>query len=288
MPVVGNRMTPLDRLVYWITERESIRIKKEAGEPPPWTADPILRAYRFCNVRRMDDKVSRWLLENWYEPYRDHPNALYAAALARFINLPASLDQCTSYLFGTRGPVDWVGVSDELRHVRSVKGVLFNGAYMVRCDRGVDKVDYVVRRCVGSLTRPGVAVDPASMERTHKMIVDNAYGLGSFMAGQVAADLRWAVTGSWRDRNDWAPLGPGSVRGVNRVLGAASGRGVSEMMGVIERVRDLLPESIGSRLEAMDYQNCLCEYDKYERARLGEGRPKQRYRGAGDESVRGQ
>ena len=29
---------------------------------------------------------------------------------------------------------------------------------------------------------------------------------------------------------------------------------------------------------AQDIQNCLCEWDKYERARLGEGRPKQLFR----------
>ena len=52
-------MTPLNRLVYFITEREAIRLKKEAGEPKPWTSDPILQQYRFCNVRRMDDKVSK-------------------------------------------------------------------------------------------------------------------------------------------------------------------------------------------------------------------------------------
>jgi hypothetical protein len=33
-------------------------------------------------------------------------------------------------------------------------------------------------------------------------------------------------------------------------------------------------------LHAQDLQNCLCEFDKYERVRLGEGRPKQRYEGA--------
>ena len=37
------KLSPLDRLLYWIKERESIRLKKEAGEPKPWTDDEILR-----------------------------------------------------------------------------------------------------------------------------------------------------------------------------------------------------------------------------------------------------
>jgi len=36
--------------------------------------------------------------------------------------------------------------------------------------------------------------------------------------------------------------------------------------------------TICDRLEAIDYQNCLCEFDKYERALQG-GRPKRNYDG---------
>ena len=31
-------------------------------------------------------------------------------------------------------------------------------------------------------------------------------------------------------------------------------------------------------LDAQSLQSCLCEYDKFERTRLGEGKPKRRYR----------
>jgi hypothetical protein len=31
-------------------------------------------------------------------------------------------------------------------------------------------------------------------------------------------------------------------------------------------------------LHAQDLQNCLCEFDKFERARLGEGKPKRKFR----------
>jgi hypothetical protein len=43
--------------------------------------------------------------------------------------------------------------------------------------------------------------------------------------------------------------------------------------------RKHLPMSITKRLEAIDWQNCCCEYDKYSRTLFGEGRPKQRYPG---------
>ena len=40
--------------------------------------------------------------------------------------------------------------------------------------------------------------------------------------------------------------------------------------------RDLERIGIG-RLCAQDLQNCLCEFDKHERTRLGEGKPKRRF-----------
>src|SRR3990167_2469498 len=48
-------------LNYYATmiERERIRVKKERGDLPPWTEDPTLRKFRFCNVWRQDDRVSR-------------------------------------------------------------------------------------------------------------------------------------------------------------------------------------------------------------------------------------
>jgi hypothetical protein len=37
-------------------------------------------------------------------------------------------------------------------------------------------------------------------------------------------------------------------------------------------------ERIGvGQLCAQDLQNCLCEFDKYERVRLGQGKPKRRF-----------
>src|SRR2546423_1636561 len=50
-----------EELIDWISERTAIHTKKEAGHPPPWTDDPVLREWSFCNVRREDDRVTRWI-----------------------------------------------------------------------------------------------------------------------------------------------------------------------------------------------------------------------------------
>lgn len=34
----------------WMSERHAIFLRRQSGQTKPWTADPILRVCRFCNV----------------------------------------------------------------------------------------------------------------------------------------------------------------------------------------------------------------------------------------------
>ena len=45
-------------LIEWMVKREDLRKRKEA-RAKQWTDDLILHKYRFTNVRRRDDRVSR-------------------------------------------------------------------------------------------------------------------------------------------------------------------------------------------------------------------------------------
>ena len=49
---------------YFAYERQNIFIKKNNGLKEPWTDDPILREYKFCNSYRVNDRVSQYLLKN--------------------------------------------------------------------------------------------------------------------------------------------------------------------------------------------------------------------------------
>lgn len=274
-----KKLTPMQRLVYWIKERESIRLKRLNEEPKPWTDDPILQAYRFCNVRRMDDKVSKWLSLNWYIPYHGHKNMMVACALARFINLPASLENVGF-------PTTWnpERLKTKLRRFRDFGNQIFNGAYMIRCNDNMDKIEYVVDYCCSPLVTNRIPIIQDCMKETWTRLKE-CFGFGSFMSGQVVADLRWAFPGSWLDREFWAPQGPGSTRGLYRLHGEPIKSSMKPQVFagrldlVIDALKTKLPTSITNRLEAMDYQNCLCEFDKYERTLFDNRHPKSRYNG---------
>lgn len=273
-----------ERLAYWIQEREAIRQRKEQGEQQPWTKDPILHRYRFCNVRRMDDKVSRWLLDNWYGPYKNHHNMLVATTLARHYNLPFTLGAITPLVF-KKGAPDLGAVGQVVRALKKAGHKVFNGAYMVRGIETVDKTEMVLERVCKPLVENPPDINTSSMENSLAVLMPY-WGFSSFMGGQIVADLRWAIKGKWKDKGCWAPLGPGSKRGMNRLHNRPKKSPISqekfleELTAVIEWCLSRLPKTITDRLEAMDYQNCLCEFDKYERTLWGEGKPKQLYRGA--------
>lgn len=273
------RLSPMDRLLYWMHERENIRLKKEANQPKPWTDDEILLRYRFCNVRRMDDKVSQWLLNNWYQPYFNHPNMLVACALARHFNLPTALKAIGF-------PAKWEPnhIKETLRAMKSRGEKIFNGAYMVRGIGTADKTEMVVDYVCQPLVDSPPSISGYCMQQAVEVLLPY-WGFSSFMAGQVIADLRWATTGPWYDCRIWAPLGPGSRRGLNRLEEKplktrwCQDAFIVSLKHLIAVCQGELSKTITSRMEAIDYQSCLCEYDKYCRTLFGEGKPKQLYPG---------
>jgi len=280
----GDRIldTELDIMCQWIELREEMRIRKEEDKAPfPWTKDYFLREYRWCNVRRMDDRVSRWLLD-WHrsKPEFSINDRIIAATAGRLINWPDSLAEC-GYPLPYR-EARWTR-SLLARKARGEK--VFTGAYIVNGALGGDKIMQVTQKILQPLWRARMEAprNPTTMESIYTWM-NGKPGIGSFMAGQVVADLRHIHPEfDWTDRYTWAPKGPGSVRGVNRLIGQPLSASLpnKEWLDVVRAAyakgRARLPH-IYLKLELMDQQNVFCEYDKYSRLKKGEGSVRARYR----------
>lgn len=108
-------------------------------------------------------------------------------------------------------------------------------------------------------------------------------GWGPFMAYQVVVDMRHTrYLRNAPDINTWAALGPGSRRGLNRLAGRPLGFNLKQADGLEEMTalwadQDRHRAPWVPRIELSDIQNCLCETDKWIRAKSGEGRPRSRY-----------
>lgn len=269
-------------LTRFIKAREKERLRKLGRARGP--GDPIIQKYRFCNVRRNDDRVTIWIQDVFFENWQRHPELWFALVVARLLNFPDSLDEVIPFILPFKPEL-----MRKKLHFRKASGLKnFNAAYIVSTNgRRMDKVDYLIKEVLGPLwaLRRNITASlrGATLAQAHDLLT-RQNGLGSFMAAQVLADLKYADPGLWPDFHTFAASGPGSKRGMNRVIGREITKGMTET-----QFRFYI-EELGARvnkalkweepLTAQDLQNCLCEFDKYERARLGEGEPKQLYRPA--------
>src|SRR5215204_5436773 len=91
MTAISKIEEPIKQLYPFAKERYAIYLKRQAGMPPPWTEDPILRDYRFTSVYREDDRVTAWIREQWRNPHNDDPDLWFAMCVARLFNQPVTL-----------------------------------------------------------------------------------------------------------------------------------------------------------------------------------------------------
>ena len=278
-------MTNLETYVYWIKERESIRLKKEQGLPKPWTDDPILQNYRFCNVEREKDTVSIWINANWILPNDNDQNMWFAMIVARLFNWPPTLYEIGYPKLINQSFKQWLeDIRFNLKGLRDDKGAkIFTGAYLVSTN-GVkmDKIDYILDRVLTPIWEKGRGPRENESLESYWNYLLQFDGLGSFMAGQVIADLKY--TSPLKDASDWwdwAPLGPGSIRGLNRFHGRPVDKTLKQDQGLLEicEAQKLIENELGWLLPAHNIQNTFCEYYKYCKIKYGEGRTRSRYQG---------
>lgn len=83
---------PVRAFFDWCRERERIRQRRERGDPPPWSADPIFQHGRFLNVFREDDRGSQAVIRFVRRAGSSLPELLHALFFARWCNRHSTLD----------------------------------------------------------------------------------------------------------------------------------------------------------------------------------------------------
>ena len=288
----ASSVCSMPALLYFIWEREVIRIVKERGDERPYTKDPVLERYKFTNIRRRDDRVTRWVLENIIWPNDFREDLWFILLITRLINWPPTLQYLIDegVLFRDAADFNPERFSAAIEAYKDRGNKVYSGAYMVyptKMDRGGVKSLAIAKHIIAPtleraarieklLTRDdGARIEPFVNE------LARSFGISTFMAGQVAADLTYSsYIGNAEDLYTYAPIGPGSSRGLNYLLNRAPSAGWTQQAFNQElmKIRDsvIWQLEIGD-LTLHDVQNCMCEFSKYCRTVLGEGKPKTTY-----------
>lgn len=271
-------------LFHWITEREKCREGNEAQLPKPWSSDPILQNYRFCNVRREDDKVTKWIKDNWRDKYPNHPNMVLAMVVARTVNWPDTLNDIKFPNWPRGSCRTWFEDARTAMKIRRTVGrKVWTGAYLVSTNgHSMDKVDYIIDRVWLPIYERCRNPHLGESLGSYHLELTKYDGMGSFMAAQVIADLKHtSFLNTAPDWHTWSAVGPGSRRGINRYQGHKLEAAISTTTyyQAIVGLQYAIRQNTGLDLHAQDVQNCMCEYDKYCRVKLNEGYPRSLYNG---------
>lgn len=272
-----------DAFVAFIIERHRIYERRAAGKSAPWTKDPILQQYRFCNVYRELDRVTQWIAKHWRGPHASYEHLWFSMVIARLVNRPETLAEMS--FPGRWNKKHFLSVM----HNRRAEGErAFGSAYIVSTGGlSMDKAQYLAERVLDPMWERRKLLQPKttdSLRAYHNRLMDEN-GMGSFMAAQVVADLKYVAP--LQNAKDWwsfASSGPGSRRGMSYVMGKnpkeirwREHEWREALSELAELVRPHIKQANMPRIHAQDLQNCLCEFSKYRRTQLGTGRPKQKF-----------
>lgn len=181
------------------------------------------------------------------------------------------------------------------------RGPYVTGAYIIKTPDGMDKMEGVLQAIQWLMAdeRPGPHGMMGWMQAVDSMVrqrwtLQQAWAwlrefryMGDFMAYEVVSDLRWTrLLDRAADIMTWANPGPGAMRGLGRLHNWT--RSQSDMPPRIDRgqmireMQHLLSISRSPNVwpadwptwEMRDVEHSLCEFDKYQRVLMGEGRPR--------------
>lgn len=284
------------KFVWWMSERHAIYLKKEAGEPWPWTKDKILQEYKFTNPFRQNDAVTKLMWQMVHKDFYPGPSDgalfLFNIVLFRLFNWPD-----TYAAFKEAGLTDkWVeSKAVRLLAKRKAEGKQnFTGAYMVTNANSHDEKHVVYSRVATEFwkVRHNLFNFIAARNTTLEEVNDRLRGfpmVGPFIAYELVTDFRHVFLENAPDIMTWANPGPGAKRGLNRIYNRPTKQNLShpaaigEMRELLSKVNAVLSSGeekyshMPAAVEMRDIEHSLCEFDKYMRVANGEGRPRSKY-----------
>ena len=268
---------------YWrfAAERQQVFFRRAEGKESPWTADPIVREFKFTNAYRASDRVSQYLIRHVI--YRDDLPAtthevFFRILLFKFFNKIETWE----LLEKSVGPILHERYSfDEYDRVLG-KAIgsgqrIYSAAYIMPTGGRSATETRKHRLHLRLLERmmadnlPGKIADAKSMHAAFDLLLGYST-IGPFLAYQFVTDINYSAVTTFSEREFVVP-GPGALDGIRKCFASLGGLGSAEIIKVMMDIQereferlDLKFETLWGRpLQLIDCQNLFCEVDKYAR-----------------------
>ena len=275
--------TPRPRIydLYWYyaSERQSMFERRIAGEPGPWTSDPILREFKFCNVFRAADRVSQYMIRDVCyhgEPCTDEDRLFQITAFRTFSK--TATWETVHDILGRYPALDDLAdgsFANALDTARQRNGGLYTGAFIL-CATDAYGQSSKHRNHV-ELFRHMFLHDQLGARLLEAKTLRDVYGLlhgyplmGDFMSYQTAIDLNYSALINFSE-NDFTRAGPGALRGMKKCFEDPGDYTPAEIVRWMTERQDEELARLGlpfgglwgRPLHAIDCQGLFCETDKY-------------------------
>lgn len=296
-------------LCNWIKERYTVHLKKDIMHmPAPWTDDPIIREFRFTNVRREHDKETKWVIENLC---RKSPEEFEGNLIGKWANLILfrifnKSETCKHILPIDFDNVNWNKINAYFNSCPK-DYVFFTNAF------NTGGVKRVCNWKTGENDPKTTAIkyiqnlfDQGEFECLDTVRADDFFnnlvripGMGRFLAYQILVDWTYCPECPFSE-NEFVIAGPGCKKGLEMIFTYADGMTLEEQLFWLrDNWNKLLawlnidwtPEELFTDLpkedrfmNVMSLENCMCELSKYIRAYNGTGRPRNKYNPGGNKN----
>lgn len=284
---------------YWrfAAARHAMYLARLAGDPGPWTQDPILAGHRFTNCFRAADRVSQFLIrEVAYRGSQDPVELIFRVLLFKLFNRVETYQLLRQHVGTPSAATFDVNAYDGVLGRAFARGSrLYSAAYVIPPPRlGAERKHTNHLRLLRHLLDrgiPEVVAESRSMREAFTTL-RQLPAMGDFLAYQFLIDVNYSTAMDFSEM-DFVVAGPGARDGIRKCFGSRADGIESEVIGYMaaaqaehfERLGLEFPGLFGRPLQLVDCQNLFCEVDKYARVAhpdvagvSGRTRIKQRFR----------
>jgi hypothetical protein len=250
-----------------------------AGEPGPWSDDPILREFKFCNVFRAADRVSQYMIREVC--YHTEPCApedrLFQIIAFRLFSKIETWQATHAYLgrYPTLHDLADGSFTKALEYAAEKNGGLYTGAFILCATNAYGQPRKYLNHI--ELLRHMFLKEPLAKQLLGASLLREVYTLlhgyplmGDFMSYQIAIDLNYSDLINFSE-NEFTTAGPGALRGIKKAFESLGDYAPAEVIRWMvdhqqeefERLQLPFNGLFGRPLQAIDCQGLFCETDKY-------------------------
>lgn len=273
-----KRQQVYDLYWYFACERQNIFWKKLNNEEKPWTNDPILQEYKFCNAYRVNDRVSQYLLKNVIYNGQEYSkeDMIFRIILFKLFNKESTWELLEKKLGNiTLKNFDFKKCSKVLSDAMDNNIRIYNDAYISCANKafGYNKKHNNHLALLNKMFLVDKIADKIIACKKMKEVFNilKSYPLiGDFMAYQLSTDINYSNVTNFSEM-EFTVVGPGSLRGIKKCFvdkGNYSNEDIIRYMCKHQEEEfkrlNLDFKKLGNRpLQLIDCQNIFCELDKY-------------------------